>query len=1046
MNCRRLILLLLALLHFAFCVLPCSAAAVSVTTATLTVTNTAGATNGDYFRIFQGADATGYLYTFTNRSPVGFHYISTTNAAGYSAQTTLTNTYRKLTNDWSTRNLRIRYASSTSLTIDSDGSLALTLTISTNWGTLAIVTNVTGGTGNAQMGSNVLAYAITLLNSTAPKTITDWSTLGGGAGSGFVATNSTEALTLSNRSSYIIGRWFAGSNFSGVGTAPIIGTNAQFITASQPFKISLADGTEVAKVSTSTAQMVGIFAGDALGLTNLSGANINAGTIGTNQMDATAYAAFIGGGSGFDPTQPTNYNGVFTGNGLAITNVPATNVAGLDQSINLERGKVVANALAANSNSLLAIVIGDSLASENPGQCGVTRGVFNVLAHHYGFAGIVGRSMTYDGAVPLNATLEQGSGAVNQSAGTNWWGLWHTGASNSIVRWGTFLSSVGAIADTLQIWWIAHPGGTNFHFQVSTNGGTFATVALCNGLAATPTLRHTNFSVARNSYRVQAYTTNLGANVYVGAGIFNAATNGVVPWFIEKGGANWGQFTNVSLVSWHYAFSNFNPRLIVYQADEVSAIGATALELYLTNQVFPAFLRASNATVVLCGNSYRGDGITTFDADNAILRRLAKTYNFIYYDTQFEARDYFSLTNNGYLADTIHYNQLGSDAFGGSLVRRLGWLDNKLLPANSVIHGTLTVDQVAAGNMYWSTNSANGSISNNNSGGVEVKDDLSGILFKKLSGAQMNLYPTVNPAAYTIANSFLSTVNGALVLNCPGDTAGTFIFEQGGSVRANFNSVGGFVVNSANDGNVTNAVGSVAANAGFYYGVGGKYRGAKELVLAVGTNASQVYPESFTQDYTNVYSAKYNPATGVNKATNWGDLHVTGRITTTANAGTNAIPIALGNVHAFSGAATALYPDYLGWSVHLTAANYMPSYTCFTGTPYKFNVALLPGQTGGYTNVDVIQRWGLTNATSLTLNTRGGFSRADSAFVGAQMIGNEGLAYHFTDVGTNTVWSTNSYSVSPNYTNADFSIELGRFSTSPNTNTVWWLGAYLVFR
>jgi hypothetical protein len=67
------------------------------------------------------------------------------------------------------------------------------------------------------------------------------------------------------------------------------------------------------------------FVGNGASLTNLHGSNsITAGTIDTNRMDATAYAAFVGGG---DVTQSGLAAGSYAvaGNGLGLTNLSATN-------------------------------------------------------------------------------------------------------------------------------------------------------------------------------------------------------------------------------------------------------------------------------------------------------------------------------------------------------------------------------------------------------------------------------------------------------------------------------------------------------------------------------------------------------------------------------------------------------------------------------------------------------------------------------------------------------------------------------------------------
>lgn len=272
-------------------VLPCSAADVT-TTAILTFTNAAGTTNGNSFRIFHRSDAAGYNYTFTNRSPVGFHYITSTNPAAKAA----TNTYTKLTNDWRGK-LRVAYESATALRIQSFVNEGLAITISTNWATLSLTTNVAGYAGTTQPGSNVAAYAFTLWNSTPPRTIQDWNQTGihGAATNAIGEVYTNNALLLSGANSI------------------------RFVDAPNTVVTSSFSGTEA---------IIGFIAtggGGGGAQTNISVAGVtNAGTLAYS--NATTFLTFVKTGS-------NTWNGTFIGNGAGLSNILRSGVTGLEAAL-----------------------------------------------------------------------------------------------------------------------------------------------------------------------------------------------------------------------------------------------------------------------------------------------------------------------------------------------------------------------------------------------------------------------------------------------------------------------------------------------------------------------------------------------------------------------------------------------------------------------------------------------------------------------------------------------------------------------------------------
>ncbi len=360
-----------------------------------------------------------------------------------------------------------------------------------------------------------------------------------------------------------------------------------------------------------------------------------------------------------------------------------------DTSVGLEVAGRIAAKLSANTNVLKVMVFGDSIGGWDLGGPGT--GIHQWLGRMYGNAGNAGMSVdVFGNGLELCASSVGSSPAVaNQQYGTNWWGFWHSATNGATVRWG-HLGGNGDVADNVGLFWIAHPMGGVFDFQVSTNGGPFGTLATLDGYSATRTARYTNFVRAANRFRVQAATTCDATNIFIGGQIFDSTSNGVVAFYVFKGGANLANFTNIAQMVWDNVLVNYNPDLFIYNMAEFADIGATLAEYHLTNSLVPWLKKNTNTVVWLTGNSFRGDSATNdadFALENAMLRRAALANGYIFTDTRFDAQSWERINALGYMYDLIHYNQSGALALGFEAMKKAGLL----VPYRPTAGRTMTV-------------------------------------------------------------------------------------------------------------------------------------------------------------------------------------------------------------------------------------------------------------------------------------------------------------------------------------------------------------------
>lgn len=387
-------------------------------------------------------------------------------------------------------------------------------------------------------------------------------------------------------------------------------------------------------------------------------------------------------------------NTVFT----AIETPGRTNTV-VDGSVGLERARTIIDKLRANTNIFKTLIFGDSIGSWDLGGPGT--GIHQGLAALYGNAGCAGRSVDLFGGLEIQASSVGANPAeINNDGPTNWWGLWHRATNGTTVQWGTYGSSTGAVATHIGFYWRAQPQGGSFSFRISKDGAAFTEQAVLDGYAAVPEARYTNWTVTAGAYRVQAAISTDVTNVYIGPEIYDTRNNGVVGFYVNKGGLNLSQLGQVPAGVWDGVLTNFNPDLIIYNMAEVPDIGETAFEQHLTNTWAAWTRKATNAVVWVTGQAFRGNSDDYMHArENIILRRAALDNGWIYTDTRADAQSWERSIALGYMRgstvseDIVHFAPAGAKALGWAALRKAG-----LAQSARVSSGNSTVTVIATNN------------------------------------------------------------------------------------------------------------------------------------------------------------------------------------------------------------------------------------------------------------------------------------------------------------------------------------------------------------
>jgi len=499
--------------------------------------------------------------------------------------------------------------------------------------------------------------------------------------------------------------------------------------------------------------------------------------------------------------------GIGIGTNVAVTTNGA--VAGYDHSANYGLATALRDKLMANSNVFKVFMVGDSLGYPGMGYLGIPAQLGVELAQQYGYAGsairTVGSFGTNNPASALASSAGTNAATMEQSGGTNWFNFWHVAPVGAAVMW-TNGTANGSTADKLALYWVKTPGGGDFTFQISTNGGAWADVAACSGYAAANTGGFTNLTVARNAYRLRAWSVT-GTNVFIGPEWIDSTTKGVVIGTMDLGGSTFANVSNVTEAVRFSVLTNFAPDLIVFNMAERTLVTDDYMRAHFQT-TFSNWFAAANCPVIACGMWHYGNANAAYTyAENHLYREAALSNSWIFPDFAYAGGSFEAQVKNGYMelgsVETVHLSVTGSRHFAGWLMTGLGL--NGLRPGTNAA-------------TYWSANSSGG-ISNSTAGPITLNLYGADHGHLKLNNGettflQLFAYDPLVPAGYGLtcanSNAFFWGNYAYSIFNAPQVHGGPF-FEQAGQARAYFNSSGGLVVGAYNAG-LTNTAGTVVAD------------------------------------------------------------------------------------------------------------------------------------------------------------------------------------------------------------------------------------------
>ena len=224
------------------------------------------------------------------------------------------------------------------------------------------------------------------------------------------------------------------------------------------------------------------------------------------------------------------------------------------------------------------------------------------------------------------------------------------------LSWNTQTNAAGIYCNSTAIFYVAHSGGGQFRFSVSTNGGPWVTKLLLDGYSPTPVGRFAKVTLQPNNYRIRL-DGEVGTNYIVGPQHLSSQTGGVNVVFASYPGISLGGVTNVPLAIRQPIFAALNPDLIVWHMKEPPDglfDRMEECERWWSNS-------APNTAVIYIGTPWAyNDTFTTQTLDqNAVVRNIAVKYHRTYVDLMQPTINYSWLQTNGFLADQVHLTSVG---------------------------------------------------------------------------------------------------------------------------------------------------------------------------------------------------------------------------------------------------------------------------------------------------------------------------------------------------------------------------------------------------
>jgi hypothetical protein len=341
-------------------------------------------------------------------------------------------------------------------------------------------------------------------------------------------------------------------------------------------------------------------------------------------------------------------------------------------------------AVARSNGPVTILAFGDSVSQT---YRSIQLSLFGRLMNSVGSAG-------YSLLAPWNTALFiPGGGASITSATANWWTPHAILPPNGFVFWTNQSGTFGSLTcDQVGVFWVAQPNGGQFTLSVSTNGDAWSSPLLTlEGFSPEPTGRFASVQLARQPYRIRVDGLG-GTNVILGPRYRDSTSTGVEIAFMCQDGANLNQIFSLPPNVLGPVMAALNPQLVVWHMKELADIGESGLSNRLSDLEGLWNSAVTNGDVVYIGTPYDLTDLTTVwtPIQNSLVRQAAVRNHRAYLDCMTPCVSYQSMTNNGFLDDTIHPSTLCDNFLANLVWQQLGLFALR-------VDRTLAIDAVESG-------------------------------------------------------------------------------------------------------------------------------------------------------------------------------------------------------------------------------------------------------------------------------------------------------------------------------------------------------------
>jgi hypothetical protein len=321
----------------------------------------------------------------------------------------------------------------------------------------------------------------------------------------------------------------------------------------------------------------------------------------------------------------------------------------------------------------MLLSVGDSVAGES--FASMANSLFPTIYRSYSK---VGSHLMFDGG--RHRTFTTGQAVVNPPD-LFWFSSYYALANGSTMYVSNDWNANGNFANSVNLYYIKHPGGGAFRLQQSTFNAAWTDIAALSGFAASPTGGFTNiiFSQTMAKFRV---ISDSSTNYIIGLGdAFSGLQSGFVQSTLAADGIPLTTITNVPHairdVILTNLFSGTAGGLILVHVKEDATPVSDLAEREVNNWLnLTTNLGVSGVSVVWVGSPpVAADTNTTPPytvAQNFLYRSNAIAANMSYFDAYKYFGNYPLMLANGLNFDGTHPTQAGSDLMASMFMKEFG--------------------------------------------------------------------------------------------------------------------------------------------------------------------------------------------------------------------------------------------------------------------------------------------------------------------------------------------------------------------------------------